>query len=199
MPKMNVSTATTTFTEHEIFATPLGGGRLAVAMQDTDGWVYRFDACGYTYRDGRGEWYFNCEYCRAEFQEITWRVNEALYYADDDKEALQKIAKRAGVSIALVRALGGYGAVVKRLEDIQGIYPDDRIVIADNGVEDYARVWVANALGKTWMVGTIDEAEFDPDNFDFSECQDIGYEYTWENLDDWGDSTPTDDELKACF
>ena len=199
MPSMTLATATTTFTEHEAFVTPLDDGRLAIAMEDFDGWLSEFDACGYTYRDEQGEWYFNCQYCRTEFQEITWRVNEALYYADDDKEALQKIAERAGVSIALVRDLGGYGAVVERLGDVQEVGSDDRIFIADNGADGYAREWVARVLGKTWVVGTIDEAEFDPENFDFTECQDVCHGFTWENLDDWGDSTPTDDELKACF
>lgn len=200
MPKMTVSTATTTFTEQEIFVTPLGDGRLAVAMQDPDSWMYEFDACGYTYRDERGEWHFNCQHCRAEFQEVTGRVNEAMYYADDEKRALQKIATRVGASIAIVvRDFGGYGAVVERLEDAQEVGADDRIFIANNGAEDYAREWVANVLGKTWMVGTIDEADFDPENFDFTECQDVCHGYTWENLDDWGDSNPTDKELKECF
>lgn len=199
MPKMTISTATTVFTDIEMYVTPLGDGRLAVAMEDPDVWAHGFDACGYTYRDERGKWHFNCKYCRAEFQEVTGRINEAMYYADDEKEALQKIASRAGVSLAIVRDLGGYGAVVKRLEDVQEVCSDEQIFVADTGAEDYARAWVASVLGKTWVVGTIAEEDFDQDNFDFSECNDVCHGFTWENLDDWGDSTPTDDELKACF
>ena len=60
---------------------------------------------------------------------------------------------------------------------------------------------VAYKNGETWVVGTMSVEEADELGEDATpwECEWPVHGYVWENVDERGESSPTEDELLACM
>lgn len=174
--------------------------RVIVAMEDDCSGEADWDCCEYAHTDWRGEWVTNCSNCHDELKDMMYRLS-SIDRAHDTydfgkKAAYLKALNRAGYSSAVV--VGDYyDYKAMNLEDYQGNMDDALVFISKypNVISD-ARSYIATVFNKTWKVGIVDSEIFDPANFDFnSDCEHVFYGYIWGNVDDWGNSSPTDKEL----
>lgn len=174
-------------------------GTVYVATQENSG-LGSYDCCGYTVQGWRGEWEYNCSFSDADLREVTSRIDDALYWADNPAKAIAKIADRTDVSVAIVKDYGGYGYEATPLTEHSYICREDRLVVSPYGAMDYAKNFIATVSSKTWTIGKLPAEEFEPDTFDlYGDCEDICHGYVWQNVDNFGDSFPTEQELIDSF
>lgn len=113
-------------------------------------------------------------------------------------------SRRFGIGIAFVNTDWQGNASVSRYAGVDALGTTEWKIVVDEYGEDaaigYARMDAACMNGETRVVGTMpveDADELGEDATPF-ECTDATYGFVWENVDDSGWSSPTDDELIAC-
>ena len=164
------------------------------------------DYCGYaTYQ--AGEWWTNCKHCEREYADAMVRITDAVraddHHGIDLNKAIARIAKRTGVSVAVIED-HGWPCVVE-LEDLRRDYdprnPHQALVIAQSDhARGYARECVATMTNRTWVVGCVPEESFDPENFDLiMDCEEVCHGFIWQNVDDHGMSSPEPGDLVRAF
>lgn len=173
--------------------------RVIVAMEDDYSGETDWDCCGYAHTNWEGEWVTNCSFCHNDLKDMMYRLSDIdsahNIYDFDKKEAYLKALNRAGYSGAVVMEDREYKAM--SLEDYEGNMDDALVFISNGGgtIND-ARCYIATVSNKTWKVGSLPMESFDPEDFDFySDCEAVSHGYMWENLDNRGNSSPTDEEL----
>lgn len=173
--------------------------RVIVAMEDDYSGKTDWDCCGYAHTDWQGNWVTNCSFCHNELKDMMYRLSDidSAYniYDFDKKEAYLKALNRAGYSGAVVMEDREYKAM--SLEDYEGNMDNTLVFISKYPeVISDARCYIATVSNKTWKVGAVAPESFDLDNFDFNiDCEHFSYGHIWENVDNWGNSSPTDEEL----
>ena len=117
---------------------------------------------------------------------------------------VKRIARRFGYGVTFV-CPDYYGTWhVSPFPDVDN-YKDPWFIVVDEYGEDaavdYAKMVVAYKNGETWVVGTMSVEEADELGEDATpwECEWPVHGYVWENVDERGESSPTEDELLACM
>lgn len=124
-----------------------------------------------------------------------------LFDVDEVVNRMHRVARRFGFSVAWVN-MDYYGTwSVSDHPDFERAFGSKLIVspCASGFATSWAREFVAYRNGEAWVVGTMPVAEAD-ELGDFAtphDCDGPVHGYVWGNVNDYGESAPTADELIA--
>lgn len=123
--------------------------------------------------------------------------------AQDVARLVHRVTRRLGIGVTFI-SVDYHGNATVDAHPKTGYYGDEGWFIVvdeyEHGVWDYARMCAAYMNRETWAVGTMPVEDADKLGEDATpfECPDTTYGFVWEDVDDCGCSTPTEDELIAC-
>lgn len=191
-----------------------GQGTTYLAAESDHGDTHLLDDCGYVTIAPAPRHYRNqvearpcCRWC-VSVGELADRINRAHDeqpdgHREEAATAMLKVIQRTG-SHAHAVAGGRDWAItahqVSTPDDLLEAFRHDGVVIvSEYDTEAYAREITAHRNGTTWTVGTMETAHIDDTEDDYltpDDCTDEVGGIVWANVDNYGYSSPTAEEVR---